>query len=36
MSKHFLERKSYNYLVPDTSSLPLEGRIVNHGATIFK
>jgi hypothetical protein len=31
-----IKNAPYNYLVPGTNSLPLGGRIVNHGATIFK
>jgi len=31
-----IKNAPHNYLVPGTNSLPLEGRIINHGVSIFK
>ena len=31
-----IKNAPHNFLVPGTKSLPLGGRIVNHGASIFK
>ena len=31
-----IKNAPFNYLVPGTNSLPLGGRIVNHGVSIFK
>lgn len=33
---HFVKNGPGNYLVPNTSNLPLNGRIIDHGKSIFK